>query len=162
MQTYYGRHEPAWIGGHHRPYFVDSPFVGFHDPHPFIQDEPYAFSPYGAPFAEQLPRIPRSASAMPAYGHYTDSPFLEPLGRHGPLRSSSAIPAYAYPEAPFHDVPHGLARSSSSIPSFREPRPKQHKVAPVSTSPSSLFFFCQDLACPKLRRVTIFWGFRGA
>lgn len=129
-EAYYGRHEPAWMGGHRRPYFVDSPYVGFHEPHPFIQDEPYAFSPYGAPFAEQLPRIPRSASAMPAYGHYTDSPFSEPLGRRGPLRSSSEIPAYAYPEAAFHDVPQGPARSSSSIPSFRESRPKQHKVAP--------------------------------
>lgn len=129
-ETYYGRHEPAWLGGHHRPYLVDSSYVGFHDAHPYIQEEPFGYSPYGAPFAEHLPRIPRSASAMPAYGLYTDSPFMEPLGRHGPLRSASAIPAYAYPEAPFHDVPHGSTRSSSAIPSFRESRPKQLKVAP--------------------------------
>ena len=122
------------------PYF-DGPYgAGFREVHQFSPVQPeYMFSPGFAapsPYGEPMGRIPRSSSAMPAFGGYHAEPFME---RPGPLRSSSAIPAYAYPpEVPYHDSPlsHGPVRSSSSIPSFREPResrpPKQYKVGPVS------------------------------
>jgi hypothetical protein len=137
VQTYYGRHEPAWMAPP-VPYFVDSPYGGtFREAHqfPVLPQEHFFSAGYPAPYGEPMARIPRSSSAMPAFGHYGESPFLE---RPGPPRSSGAIPAYPYPpEVPYHDSPlsHGPTRSSSSIPSFREPResrPKQHKVGPVS------------------------------
>lgn len=145
-ETYYGRHEPAWMAPMREPlpYFVEGPYAGFREAHQFPVHDEHPFSPYAglSPFGEgPLSRIPRSASAMPAFGHYGESPFLEP--RPGPLRSSSAIPAYAYPEVPYHDSPlphgpisHGPTRSSSSIPAYtniretRESRPKHAKVAP--------------------------------
>lgn len=125
------------------PYFAVSsaPFRGgFHDPHPYLEESYEQFSPYAHPHPHPmvLSRIPRTVSAMPAFGHYTDAPFMGPLGPRMPLRSSSAIPPYPYSDISFHDVPRGPARSASSIPSFRESRPKQHKVAPVRIFFSSL------------------------
>ncbi|KAG0565182.1 hypothetical protein KC19_8G170900 [Ceratodon purpureus] len=136
----YRRFETAWMPPMREPLpYFDGPYgAGFREVHQFSPVQPeYMFSPGFAapsPYGEPMARIPRSASAMPAFGGYHAEPFME---RPGPLRSSSAIPAYAYPpEVPYHDSPlsHGPVRSSSSIPSFREPResrpPKQYKVGP--------------------------------
>lgn len=146
VQTHYGRHEPVWMAPMMReppPYPFETPYVGFREAHQFLVPQEPFFSPAYAgpsPYGEPpMARIPRTSSAMPAF-HYGGSTFLEP--RPGPLRSSSAVPAYAFAEVPYHNSPlsHGPARSLSSIPSFREPResrPKQHKVGPVSMRLSS-------------------------
>lgn len=113
------------------PYFAGPPFHGgFHEPRPYLEESYEPYGPYAHPHPSMVLRIPRTVSAMPAFGPYTDSPYMGELGPRMPLRSSSAIPPYPYSDLSFHDVPRGPARSASSIPSFRESRPKHHKVAP--------------------------------
>ena len=128
------------------PYFFEPPYAGFRE---FPVPQEHFFSPAYGPYGDPMARIPRTASAMPAFGHYSEPPFLD--SRSGPVRSSSALPAYAYPEPPYHDspLPHGPARSSSSMPSFREPResrPRNHKVGPVSMRRSGPPYLRRSLA----------------
>lgn len=142
------------------PYFVESLYSGFRESHQYpLHDGPYYASfPPPSQFPEPLSRIPRSSSSIPTFGHYDESPFLD-LPRGPPLRSSSAIPAYAYPGMTYRDVhPHGPppnrpfrstssipayelhshgrssnrpTRSSSSIPAYNLEQPRSKKVAPV-------------------------------
>lgn len=132
MQGFYApRREVPWMS-ELPPYFAGPPFHGgFHEPRPYLEESYEPYSPYAHPHPSMVLRIPRTVSAMPAFGPYTDSPYMGELGPRTPLRSSSAIPPYPYSDISFHDVPRGPARSASSIPSFRESRPKHHKVAPV-------------------------------
>lgn len=128
-ETYYGRHEPAWMAPIREPapYFDEAPYEGFRESHQYpLHDESY-FAPYHAlsPFSESLSRVPRTSSSIPAFSHYDESPFVEPLPpRGGSLRSSSAIPAYAYPGRPFPDAYSRGAllnrpiRSTSSVPAY--------------------------------------------
>lgn len=160
-EHFYGIHESARMLPirERSPYFVESLYSGFRESHQYpLHDGPYYASfPPPSQFPEPLSRIPRSSSSIPTFGHYDESPFLD-LPRGPPLRSSSAIPAYAYPGMTYRDVhPHGPppnrpfrstssipayelhshgrssnrpTRSSSSIPAYNLEQPRSKKVAP--------------------------------